>query len=40
MTFAGLSRKSDEKEKKKKKARMAIAKLFVFHANAKNGLIY
>ena len=32
--FASLSRKSDEKEKKKKKNRMAIAKLFVLHANA------
>ena len=32
-TFASLSRKSDEKEKKKK-TRMAIAKLFAFHANA------
>ena len=36
ITFASLSRKSDEKEKKKKKqTRMAIAKLFAFHANAK-----
>ena len=39
VTFASLSRKSDEKEKmkkrkKKKKTRMAIAKLFAFHANA------
>ena len=38
ITFANLSRKSDEKEKKKKKnkqTRMAIAKLFAFHPNAK-----
>ena len=34
ITFASLSRKSDEKEKKKTKTRMAIAKLFAFHANA------
>ena len=33
-TFASVSRKSDEKEKMKKKTRMAIAKLFAFHANA------
>ena len=31
ITFAGLSRKSDEREKK---TRMAIAKIFAFHANA------
>ena len=36
ITFPSLSRKSDEKEKKKNKTRMAIAKLFAFHANAKN----
>ena len=35
ITFASLSRKSDENEKKKKKSRMAIAKLFAFYANAK-----
>ena len=35
ITFASLSRKSDEKEEKKKKqTRMAIIKLFTFHANA------
>ena len=33
ITFASLSRKSDEKEKRKK-TRMATAKLFAFHANA------
>ena len=39
ITFASLSRKSDEKEKKKKKTRMAIAKLFAFHANAKKKIM-
>ena len=34
ITFAILSRKSNEKEKKKKKTRMEIAKLFAFHSNA------
>ena len=33
ITFASLSRKSDGKEKKKKKTRMAIAKLFAFRTN-------
>ena len=38
ITFANLSRKSDEKGKKKqqkKQTRMAIAKLFAFYANTK-----
>ena len=35
ITFASLSRKSDEKENKKKN-KMVIAKLFAFHENAKN----
>ena len=39
VTFASLSRKSDEKEKKKKKTRMAIAKLYAFHANVIKALI-
>ena len=36
INFASLPRKSDKKEKKKKttQTRMAIAKLFEFHANA------
>ena len=35
ITFASLSRNGDENEKKKKKKnRMAIAKVFAFHANA------
>ena len=34
ITFASLSRKSDEKENKKKQTRTATAKLFAFNANA------
>ena len=32
--FGSPARKSDENEKKKKKTRMAIAKLFALNANA------
>ena len=35
ITYASLSRKSDEKEKKKKNTKVAIGKLFAYHAKAK-----
>ena len=35
ITFASLPKNSVRKREKKKKKRMAIAKLFVLHANAK-----
>ena len=35
-----MSKKSDKKEKKEKKPRMAIAKLFAFHANVKVDVRY